>query len=38
VGGPSAAVLSLLPSRGKSVTVGERSSANVMLSVIATPR
>ena len=38
LGGPSAAVLSLLPSRGKSVTVEERSLANVMLSAITAPR
>jgi hypothetical protein len=36
--GPSAEMLSLMPSRGKSVTVEERSSANVMLSVTAAPR
>ena len=36
--GPSAEMLGLLPSRGKSVTVEERSPANVMLSVIAAPR
>ena len=36
---PSAAMLSLLPSRGTSVKVEERSTANVTLSsVIATPR
>ena len=35
---PSAEMLSLVPSRGKSVTVEERSTANVMLSVIAAPR
>jgi hypothetical protein len=34
----SAAMLSLVPSRGTSVTVEERSTANVTLSVIATPR
>jgi hypothetical protein len=33
--GPSAEMLSLLPSRGKSVTVEERSPVNVVLSVIA---
>ena len=38
LGGPSAEVLSLVPSRGKSVKVEERSTANVTLSVIATPR
>jgi hypothetical protein len=38
LGGPSAEILSLLPSRGKSVTVEERSSANVILSLIAAPR
>ncbi len=36
--GPSAEMLSLLPSRGKSVTVEERSPANVILSVITAPR
>jgi hypothetical protein len=36
--GPSAAVLILLPSRGKSVTVEERSSANITLSAIAVAR
>jgi len=36
--GPSAEALSLVPSRGKSVTVEERSTANVMLSVIAVGR
>jgi hypothetical protein len=35
---PSAAMLSLVPSRGKSVKVEEGSAANVMLSVIATPQ
>jgi hypothetical protein len=33
--GPSAEMLSLLPSRGKSVTVEESSPVNVVLSVIA---
>jgi len=33
--GPSPEMLSLLPSRGTSVKVEERSPANVMLSVIA---
>ena len=35
---PSAAILSLMPSRGKSVTVEERSTANVTLTVIEAPR
>ncbi|MBZ5632172.1 MAG: carboxypeptidase-like regulatory domain-containing protein [Acidobacteriia bacterium] len=35
---PSAAMLSLVPSRGKSVKVEERSTANITLSVIAAPR
>jgi hypothetical protein len=38
LGGPSGEILSLLPSRGKSVTVEERSPANVTLSVIAASR
>jgi hypothetical protein len=35
---PSAAMLSLVPSRGTSVKVEEGSTANVMLSAIAYPR
>jgi hypothetical protein len=35
---PSAAMLSLMPSRGKSVTVEDRSTENVTLTVIAAPR
>jgi hypothetical protein len=35
---PSSAMLGLVPSRGTSVKVEERSSANVTLSVIALPR
>ena len=38
LGGPSAEVLSLAPSRGKSVKVDEGSTANVTLPVIAAPR
>jgi len=38
LGGPSAEILSLLPSRGKSVTVEERSPANATLSAIAAPQ
>jgi hypothetical protein len=35
---PSTALLSLVPSRGRSVKVEEGSTANVLLPVIAVPR
>jgi hypothetical protein len=35
---PSTGLLSLVPSRGRSVKVEESSTANIMLPVIAVPR